>query len=69
MAKKSKEEILADLIKEKTAAGLRPEQAKECSERQIAHDEALAAQEDEAETRAARTAKKDDGKKSDTPKS
>lgn len=41
---KSKEEILADLIKEKTAAGLRPEHARECAERQIAHDEALEAE-------------------------
>lgn len=40
---KSKEEILAEMIREKCAAGLTPAQAKECAERQLAHDEALAA--------------------------
>lgn len=40
---KNKSEILADLIKEKSAAGLTPVQARECAERQIAHDEQLEA--------------------------
>lgn len=38
----TKDEILAEMIREKCAAGLTPAQAKECAERQLAHDQALA---------------------------
>jgi hypothetical protein len=40
--KTTREEIRAALIQEKVSAGLRPDQAAEVADRQIAHDESLA---------------------------